>query len=383
MKTIITIYMILLVAMAPAFGNNSMNPDPSDTVVIELVNGSRIIIYTRNRMELKKLQGYNVNEMIRDMNESLGDNNVDYLELENPDGERYRLDGPKVLFEEDEGEGRGQGDTVVIDRESLDNIRIRVGGMELAIDPENFDEDDFDNELELKKYSYVQEETERTRHFFNVDLGTNNWLTNGSPPSESNEPFAVKPWGSWYLGLNWLNKTWVGGPIFLEWGGGVSWYNWKLEDTDIMINKGVNQIEFNQVANNISGQKSKLSATYINLSLVPMLDFSRGSKKVKATAGRSFTFKTYRKSGFRIGAGMYAGYRMGSKSKFIFKDDGNRDRIKESDHFYLQNFRYGVRGQVGFRSFDMFVLYDLNKVFASGRGPNGAKLNAFTIGITL
>ena len=379
MKTIITSYLILMVALAPVFGNNEMIITPSDTVVIELENGSKIIIYTRNRVELRKLQGYNVNEMIRDMNESLGDNNVDYLELENPDGERYLLDNPAVLFEE----GEATDDEVVINRESLDNIRIRVGGMELAVDPEFFDEDDFDNELELKKYSYVQEETERTRHFFNIDLGTNNWLRSGTPPSESNEPYAVKPWGSWYLGLNWLNKTWVGGPIFLEWGGGISWYNWKLEDTDIMINSGDNQIEFNQVPSNISGKKSKLSAAFINVSLVPIFDFSRGSKKVKATTGRSFIFKTYRKSGFRIGGGMYAGYRMGSKAKFVFKEDGNRDKTKENDHFYLQNFRYGVRGQIGFGSFDMFVLYDLNEVFVSGRGPNGDRLHAFTIGIAL
>ena len=80
---------------------------------------------------------------------------------------------------------------------------------------------------------------------------------------------------------------------------------------------------------------------------------------------------------------MYAGYRMGSTAKFVFKESGNSDRIKERDHFFLSNFRYGVRAQVGFQSFDMFILYDLNNVFEEGRGPGGAELNAFTIGITL
>ncbi len=377
MKNILSICMITAMAIGSAMANNEMKTNPKDTVVIEMENGSKIIIYTRNRVELKKLQAYDVNEMIRDLNRSLGDSNVDYMELENSDGEKYLIDSPKVLF----GEGEGVGDTVIVNEDSFDDIRIRIGGMELNLDPDEIDEE-FDEELELKKYSYVQEETERTRHFFNIDLGSNNWLSNGVPASESNEPYAVKPWGSWYLGLNWLNKTWVGGPLFIEWGGGVSWYNWKLEDADYMINKGDTQIEFTTDID-ISGKKSKLSATYINLSFVPILDFSRGSKKVKATTGRSFTFKTYRKSGFRIGGGVYAGYRMGSKTKFIYKEDGNTDRTKESDHFYLQNFRYGVRGQVGFRSFDMFVLYDLNEVFVSGKGPGGARLNAFTIGVIL
>ena len=378
MKKVVTICTILLMGFGTAMANNEMITDPADTVVIELENGSKIIIYTKNRIELKKLQAYNINEMVRDLNNSLGDNEVEFMELENGDGERYLIDSPTVLF----GKGDGEGDTVVIDEESLDNIRIRIGGMELNLDPNEI-EDEFDEELELKKYSYVQEETDRTRHFFNLDIGSNNWLADGSSPSETDAPYAVKPWGSWYVGLNWLNKTWIGGPVFLEWGGGVSWYNWKLEDPDIQILKGDTQIEFVEAPNPISGQKSKLSATYINVSFVPMLDFSKGAKRVKATAGKSFTFKTYRKSGFRIGAGVYAGYRMGSKTKFVFKEDGNNDKAKESDHFYLQNFRYGVRGQLGFRSFDMFVMYDLNEVFVSGRGPDGVALNAFTIGVTL
>jgi len=378
MKKVVTICTILLMGFGTAMANNEMITDPADTVVIELENGSKIIIYTKNRIELKKLQAYNINEMVRDLNNSLGDNEVEFMELENGDGERYLIDSPTVLF----GKGDGEGDTVVIDEESLDNIRIRIGGMELNLDPNEI-EDEFDEELELKKYSYVQEETDRTRHFFNLDIGSNNWLAEGSSPSETDAPYAVKPWGSWYVGLNWLNKTWIGGPVFLEWGGGVSWYNWKLEDPDIQILKGDTQIEFVEAPNPISGQKSKLSATYINVSFVPMLDFSKGAKRVKATAGKSFTFKTYRKSGFRIGAGVYAGYRMGSKTKFVFKEDGNNDKAKESDHFYLQNFRYGVRGQLGFRSFDMFVMYDLNEVFVSGRGPDGVALNAFTIGVTL
>ena len=48
-----------------------MKTDPKDTVVIELENGSKIMIYTKNRVELEELQAYNVNEMIRDLNRSL------------------------------------------------------------------------------------------------------------------------------------------------------------------------------------------------------------------------------------------------------------------------------------------------------------------------
>ncbi len=384
MKTIKTLLILGMVALMPAVANatNSMEPLERDTVIIELENGSRIVIYTKDRIELKKLQAYDINEMIRDLNASVQGSNVDYMELENKDGSKYLIDSPKVLF----GEGVAEGDTVLITEEDLDKIRIRIGGMELALDPDKLDElEHYDgNDLDLKKYSYVKENSDRTRHVFNVEIGLNNWVENGRLPNENNEPYAVKPWGSWYVGINWINSTKVAGPIFLEWGGGFNMYNWKLEDTNFQFTKGDTQVEMvDALPAEAAGVKSKLSATYINVSLVPVLDFSKGSRRVSATKGEGFTFKSYRKEGFRIGGGMYASYRLGSRSKFVFEDGGNRDRTKESDHFYLENFRYGVRGQVGFGSVDFFVLYDLNQAFAPNKGPNGANLHAFTFGITL
>ncbi|MEQ9232300.1 MAG: hypothetical protein RIF46_16585, partial [Cyclobacteriaceae bacterium] len=244
MKTIKTLLILAMVALIPAVSNatNMMEPVERDTVIIELENGSRIVIYTKDRIELKKLQAYDINEMIRDLNSSVQGSNVDYMELENKDGSKYLIDSPKVLF----GEGVAEGDTVLITEEDLDNIRIRIGGMELAVDPNKIDEfERYDgNDLDLKKYSYVKEETDRTRHFFNVEIGLNNWMEkDGTLPNENNEPYAVKPWGSWYVGLNWINSTKVAGPIFLEWGGGFNMYNWKLEDTDFQFTKGDTQVE--------------------------------------------------------------------------------------------------------------------------------------------
>lgn len=380
MKTIGTLTLVALLALVPMAAHANGMIAERDTVVIELENGSRIVIYTKDRAELKKIQAYDINEMIRDLNKSLTDEKVEYLEITSEDGKKYIIDSPDVIV----GEGEAEGDTIIIDEDASDKIRIRVGGMELFVDPENFDPEDMDEDLELKKYTYVKEETERTRHYFNVDIGINNWMENGKLPSENNEPYTIKPWGSWYVGLNWQNRTWVGGPLFLEWGGGFSMYNFKLQDASYQFVNGVDGVEMiDNIPADANAMKSKLSATYVNASFVPMFDFGKGSKRVSATKGDGFTFKTYRKSGFRIGGGMYAGYRLASNSKYTFREEGQRERSKNNDHFYLENFRYGVRGQLGFRSFDMFVLYDLNQVFVEDKGPNGAKLNAFTVGITL
>ncbi|MBA4054703.1 MAG: hypothetical protein C0490_08335, partial [Marivirga sp.] len=73
----------------------------------------------------------------------------------------------------------------------------------------------------------------------------------------------------------------------------------------------------------------------------------------------------------------YVGYRIASHSKIVYKEDG-KEKDKEHDSFYLNNFRYGVRLQVGYRATDLFFNYDLNELFASGKGPN---LNAFSFGV--
>jgi hypothetical protein len=81
---------------------------------------------------------------------------------------------------------------------------------------------------------------------------------------------------------------------------------------------------------------------------------------------------------FRIGAGPYVGYRIASRSKLVYSEDGDVEKEKDRDSFYLNNLRYGARLQLGFRSTDLFFNYDLNELFVEGKGP---KLNAFSFGI--
>jgi len=84
--------------------------------------------------------------------------------------------------------------------------------------------------------------------------------------------------------------------------------------------------------------------------------------------------------GFRIGAGGYAGYRLASYTKYVTEEDGDKDKDKDKDSYFLNDFRYGVRLQIGYRNFDVFVNYDLNELFVEDRGP---QVNAFSFGIVL
>jgi len=221
----------------------------------------------------------------------------------------------------------------------------------------------------------------RNYHSFNMDWGTNNYLSNGKFPDQTNEPYSVRPWGSWYVALNSVERTHVGGKLFLEWGLGVSWYNFKFQNDQTLLSKNDNGVIFADDGRNLDFIKSKLTAAYLNASFVPVIDFGRGGKKTTVFDGSrvDFSSRGNHSSSFRIGVGPYAGYRIDSYTKQVYKDQGEKHKERDHDNFYLNNIRYGMRVQMGFRDVDLFFNYDMNNLFVDNKGP---KLNAFSFGVT-
>jgi hypothetical protein len=221
----------------------------------------------------------------------------------------------------------------------------------------------------------------RTYHAFNMDWGTNNYLSNGKFPDQTNQPYAVRPWGSWYVALNSVQRTHVAGKFFLEWGMGVSWYNFKFQNNMTALSKNDLGVNFGDDSRNFDFIKSKLTATYLNAFLVPMIDFGRGGKKTTIFDGSrvDFSSRGNHSSAFRIGVGPYAGYRIDSYAKLSYRDQGTKHKERDHDTFYLNTIRYGMRLQMGFRDVDLFFNYDMNNLFADNKGP---KLNAFSFGVT-
>lgn len=232
-----------------------------------------------------------------------------------------------------------------------------------------------ESEKRKDENSYSKKYRRGTHHNLSLDLGMNNWLEKGDFPNDNNELYSVRPWGSWYVAINSLYDTHVAGPLHLEWGMGISWYNFKFENEGVRLSENNNMVVFTEVPSDIDTKKSKLTASFINASFVPVLKFGNNKNYRHHHHGNWHAFQN--EGGFRIGAGGYAGYKVASYTKTVV-DDGNKD--KDHDGFYLNNFRYGIRVQMGFRSVDFFANYDLNEVFVTNKGP---ELNAFSFGIIL
>ena len=349
-------YILSLICLLIGSASFANHQTEMDTVVIKFGNNSQIVIVTDNADDLKTLEKYDLNKIVKDLNMSLDNSGeTKYLVIEDESGKKYLKDT-----------------TITISKDGDAKIYVRS---------DDDDDDDDDRDRHRNKYWNDDYKDKRTRSNFEIELGTSNWFEDGSFPSQ--QDYSVRPWGSWYVGLVSRQKTSLGGPLFIEWGPSVTWYNWKFEDESIIVTEGVNEIEFTSTASTVTGEvdfiKSKLTASYLNFSFVPMLDFSYGTKK-RERDGQVIKETVKKRRGIRFGVGGYAGLRLGSKTKIVTNDGGGRDRTKNRDDFSLSNFRYGVRAQFGFKGFDFFANYDLNPLFQEGVAP---ELNGFSFGLIL
>lgn len=305
----------------------------TDTVVINVGDSSKVMFQIKNQKDLQTLKQYDIQAVVNDM----------IAKLE-------------------------QRDTTTVEKPAQAYVKSTEStSTESTAAGENGDSRRKERDREYKYHGH------RTYHSMNFDLGTNNYLMDGKFPDENNDPYAVKPWGSWYVGVNSIQRTRLARTFYLEWGGGVSWYNFKFQNTQTVMTKNDNNVSFLQDQRDLDFKKSKLTACYLNLSLVPVLDFGRNRRK-------AMFFDSHHSESVRLGVGPYVGYRIDSYTKQVYSEDGEKHKDRNHDSYYLDNIRYGLRFQFGFKDVDLFFNYDMNKLFVADKGP---QLNAFSFGITL
>lgn len=211
------------------------------------------------------------------------------------------------------------------------------------------DENDYNNYHSTKssKFHY---------NFLESEVGINIYPVDKGAPK-------VKPWGSWYVALQSVG-TWKASKNFhLRSSLGVSWYNFKFEDPSLVAVKtpaGIDFVDYTEVIDvpGADPTKSKISASYATLTIVPTLRTNNGN--------------------FRFGAGGYAGYRLGGRGKFVYDVDGDKRKDYTKSNMYIENFRYGLRGEIGIGDVTLFFNYDMNNLFQEAKGP---ELQAMSFGL--
>ena len=78
-------------------------------------------------------------------------------------------------------------------------------------------------------------------------------------------------------------------------------------------------------------------------------------------------------------SGMYFGYRIGSYTKIKYHTE-QKQVLKVTDYYSLQDFKYGIMARTGYRWINFFAIYELTPFFKENKGP---ELTPFTFGVTL
>ncbi len=355
-KTILTVIAIFAVHILSAkdfIGDNNS----SDTIEVHFGDKGTIWINVESKEDLEALKEYDINLMLEDISVPTRDElkEEEMIILQDDDGTKYLKDS----VEEDE------------EFKQLENQ---------FEDSEDDEDDEDDEEIE---YNYQRKARRfsgsKTSFVSAIDFGINNYLEDGKYPDDNNQQYTVRPWGSWYVAIMPTFQTHIAGKFSLDYGGGISWYNFKFQDPRTKLIKGDDGVIFDQWDVELQASKSKLTVVHLNAHLIPMFDFGYETSTKVYDDGFVQKKTRFRRNGFRIGAGAYIGTRIDSWQKLVWRSTGQKSKLREKDNFYLNNIRYGARFILGYGEVDIFVNYDMSTLFAENRGP---ELNAITFGLT-
>ncbi len=350
-------FMVLLILIVAIVGSSFAQSTPADSVVIKVGESSKVI-FAIHKNDLETLKYYDFQALMDDMIKKL--ENKDDSKVSTPPS-TYLKDDEVAIAQQEENEPEYEWPEDETDRDATDD------------DGEWVTYENNDRQYRSgERYEGRSYRGRRTSHSINFDIGTNNFLSDGKFPDSNNDLYTVRPFGSWYVGINSIQRTRVVGKFFVEWGVGVSWYNFKFQNDRTIMTKDNTGVMFSTDLRDLDYKKSKLTASYINASIIPVIDFGRNRRK-------PMFFDSYSSNSFRIGFGPYAGYRIDSYTKQVYEENNDKKRDRNHDNFFIENIRYGARLQLGFQDVDLFFNYDMNDLFTEGKGP---ALNAFSFGVT-
>lgn len=208
-------------------------------------------------------------------------------------------------------------------------------------------------------------------HWRGFELAMNNFVDKDFSLSRTvakgNEFMDLNTSKSWDVNINLFQKSFslYSDKIGFVTGLGLELNNYRFEN-DNSIKKDVNGIIIEDDLSNIKAvgsiQKSKLATTFITLPLTVEFQIPTGKNRIY--------FNT----------GLIGGLKLGSHTKVVYKENGDRQKDKNHDDFNISPLRYGLTGRLGYKSWNVFCNYYLTPFFEKDKGP---ELYPFAVGLAL
>ncbi|MBC8081768.1 MAG: PorT family protein [Hymenobacter sp.] len=364
--------LVLLVLALPCLARPAAPTHSDDTIVVKLPNQAVMTLFVKNKQQLRELRAYKLDSLMilldtyitqaetAGKNSKSGQVTMEFYPAKDQPGKQ----APEQIRITMRGEDNAPrtGDKVEVSMGRLFGVKVEENADGKGSDRVNIhlgSTDEDDSLATAKRKARQEEKKNRAVHnTFTLDLGLNSFVNVSTPPNQARPD--LKPTGSRYLSLNWHYDVRVGqpgSPFHLRTGPELAFNNYMLDDNTSFRNVG-GVTTINQEATR-SLDKSKLTVTTLNLPLMALLDF-------QDEKGRD---------AFRIGAGGFVGYRLGSHTKIKYNEEGRTRKDKDRGSYNLEDFQYGVQGTIGVRGLDLFVKYNLNDTFQNNRGPQAQTLS--------
>jgi len=198
-------------------------------------------------------------------------------------------------------------------------------------------------------------------------LGLSNFVDKDFSISRSgdNEFMDLNTGKSWNLNLNiaQYSVNLASNKFGLVTGLGLE-FNFYRFDRDNSIQKDVDGVIINQelpITWNI--EKSKFSTTYATLPILLEVHTSASQHK-----------------GMVFAAGIIGGAKLGSNTKIVYKENGDKKKDKVRNDYNLNPFRYGVTARFGVGDWLVYGTYYLTPLFEKNKGP---ELYPISVGLAL
>jgi hypothetical protein len=281
-----------------------------------------------------------------------------------------------------------KGKEVMTVDENKDTTRLRIGkkGIIITEDKEgkkiivkelnetNIEEENESDENETKagienkssEKHKSNKSSEFKGHWAGFQLGLNNYLnsTNSMSLDNSMNYMDLNTDRSWTYGLNLLQYDFGFGTnkVGMVTGLGIEWSNYNFERNYSILRDSIGVIQPYDLSYLGSIQKNKLSTTFLNVPLLLEFQIPAGKKRIYFSGG------------------LIGGIKLGSHTKIVYKENGDKKKIKDKDDYNLNSLRYGITARAGYKGLNLFATYNLTPLFETNKGP---ELYPFYIGLTL
>ncbi|PLW99671.1 MAG: hypothetical protein C0594_16815, partial [Marinilabiliales bacterium] len=156
---------------------------------------------------------------------------------------------------------------------------------------------------------------------------------------------------SWGISINPIEQNFniYNEQIGLVTGLGFEFNNYKFDNNIVLVDDPAGVTYFLDTVRQFS--KNKLTTIYLNIPLILEAQIPVGDDEI------------------HIGAGIIGGVKIGSHTKYIYENNGNKMKNKQFEDFNLNSFRYGVTARVGYKGINLFANMNLSSMFEDNKGP--------------